>query len=602
MLQKLRRAWQLTRAIQLVWQSSPKWTIANISLAFLQGILPLASLYLTKLIVDAVSAGLTKTAQTNDPKQVIELVIVTGLITLLSELCSALSQFVKSAQSQFVTDHVHSLLHLKSIEVDLEYYENAQYYDTLHMAQEEASYRPNEILNLVIQLGQSGVSLVAIAALLITLHWSVPSILLLTAIPALLVRLKFAKHLYEQQRAWTSQERRAGAYSWMLTNTVHAKEVRLYNLGALFERRFRHLRQGIRRKKLLIAKRSIIAEWIVQGCTILAVFTVFGLISYQAFIGSITIGSLVLYYQAFQRGQNSLREVLQTFAQLYENNLFISNLYEFLDLKRKVAEPQNPQPFPDPIQAGIEFRNVQFRYPNTSRSLLEGINLTIRAGETIALVGENGAGKTTLIKLLCRLYDPTQGSITVDGIDFKEFATQELRSQIGVVFQDYAHYNLSAGENIGLGNINVLHDNEAIHHAANLAGANKAITRLPNQYDTILGREFEEGEELSIGEWQKIAIARAFLRQSQIMILDEPSSALDARAEYEVFEQFRKLTQNRTAILISHRLSTVKLADRIYMLKDGKIVEQGTHPELIQRKGVYAQLFELQSSSYQHNA
>jgi len=596
MLHKLQQAWYLRRALHLVWQSSPRWTIANLILSFIQGVLPLLSLYLTKLLVDTVSSSLTQNPQAL--QQIIELVVVTGVIALITDLCSSLNQYVTTAQAQIITDHVHSLLHSKSIEVDLEYYENAQFYNALHMAQQEAPYRPAQILDLLIRLGQSLISLIAIAALLISLHWLIALVLFATAIPSLLIRLTYARKLYHQQWEWTPQERRADYYNWMLTSTQYAKEIRLFTLGKLFQHRFSKLRTTIRRDKLALTRQTLLAEWGIQVFTTLTIFSVCGLIAYQTVIGAITVGSLVMYYQAFQRGQMTLRDTLSSLASLYENSLFLSNLYEFLDLKRTVAEPTYPHSFPHPIVQGIQFENVRFNYPGSSRPLLDNINLTIRSGETIALVGENGAGKTTLIKLLCRLYDPTGGKITVDGIDFTQLDTATLRQQISVVFQDYVHYNLTAAENIGLGDLDRLTDMKAIASAAQKTGAEKAIARLPHGYDTVLGREYEEGEELSIGEWQKVAIARAFLRQGQIVVLDEPTSALDARAEYEVFEQFRKLAQGRTAILISHRLSTVKLADRIYMLKDGKIAESGTHAELMQLQGAYAELFELQASSY----
>jgi len=598
MLLKIRRALYLRRALHLVWQSTPGWTIASIVLLVLQGILPLLSLYLIKLIVDAVSTGLTTTDKATALGQVIGLIVLAGVIALAGDLCSTFAGFVSQAQSQVVTDYVHSLLHAKSIEVDLEYYENSQYYDALHLAQQEAPYRPTLILNKLIQVGQSGISLVAIAALLFSLHWAIAATLFAAAIPSLFVRLQYAEKLYRKRREWTSQERRASYFNWMLTHVSYAKEIRLFDLGSFFQGRFRDLRSSIRKEKLTLASRIFIVEWLTQASATLAVFGACGFIAYQTLRGVITLGSLVMYYQAFQRGQGLLREMLSSLVSLYENSLFLSNLYEFLDLKRTVVEPLYPQPLPVPLRIGIQFDQVQFRYPNSSRPLLEDISLTIRAGETVALVGENGAGKTTLIKLLCRLYDPTSGRITLDGIDLREFKTTALRREISVVFQDYAHYNLTARENIGFGDVNRLPAQDEIRSAAKTAGADKAIASLPYGYDTTLGKEFEEGEELSIGEWQKVALARAFLRQAQIIVLDEPTSALDAQAEHQIFEQFRQLTEGRTAILISHRLSSVKLADRIYVLKEGRIVESGTHNELLRLKGSYARLFEIQAQYY----
>ncbi len=598
MLLKLRRLLYLRRALHLVWQSTPSWTIASTALLVVQGILPLLSLYLTKLMVDAVSTGLSATDKAAVLGQVMTLIVLAGGVALAGDLCSAIAGFVSEAQSQVVTDYVHSLLHAKSIEVDLEYYENAKYYDALHLAQSEAPYRPTQILNRLIHIGQSAISLVAIAALLFSLHWGIAATLFAAAVPSLGVQLKYANKLYRKRWEWTPHERRADYFNWMLTSVHYAKEIRLFNLGSLFQERFRDLRTSIRKEKISLARRSFIAEWAIQVSATLAVFGACGFIAYQTLQGIITLGSLVMYFQAFQRGQGLLREMFSSLVSLYGNSLFLSNLYEFLDLKRTIAEPRNPQAFSKPLKIGIQFDRVQFRYPGSTRPLLEDISLTIRAGETIALVGENGAGKTSLIKLLCRLYDPTSGRITVDGIDLRQFQTTDLRREISVVFQDYAHYNLTARENIGFGNVNQLFHDDEIRLAAQKAGADEAIAALPYSYDTILGKQFEQGEELSIGEWQKVALARAFLRQAQILVLDEPTSALDAIAEHQVFEQFRQLTQGRTAILISHRLSSVKLADRIYVLEDGRIVESGTHNELIRRNGSYAHLFETQAQYY----
>ncbi len=348
-----------------------------------------------------------------------------------------------------------------------------------------------------------------------------------------------------------------------------------------------------------MANQRSLAEVITQWSGTLAVFGSTGFIAYQTLQGKISLGSLVMYYQAFQRGQSLLRESLSSLAILYENSLFLSNFYQFLNLEPKVIDPPFPRPIPQPLKFGIEFNRVKFHYPHHSiRPVLEDITLTIEPGETIAIVGENGAGKTSLIKLICRLYDPTEGQITWDGIDLREFNISELRQQITVVFQDYVHYNVTVRENIGFGELKLLQQEEMIYQAARQAGVENAVVKLPYGYDTILGHEFEEGEELSIGEWQKIAIARAFLRQASIIILDEPTSALDAEAEAEVLSKFRQLAHNRTAILISHRLSTVRLADRIFVLEGGKITETGTHEELLKLEGTYAHLFATQAQHY----
>jgi ATP-binding cassette subfamily B protein len=335
-----------------------------------------------------------------------------------------------------------------------------------------------------------------------------------------------------------------------------------------------------------------------QVLAALALFGSFALIAYRTIQGAITAGGLVMYLQAFQRGQDALREVLRGLADLYADNLYLSNLYEFLDLEPKVTEPSRPASIPRPMKTGIVFDHVTFQYPTGSRPVLQDINLTIRPGEHIALVGENGSGKTTLIKLLCRLYDPTEGRITLDGSDLREFATAALRREIGVIFQDYAQYHLTARENIWFGNVDLAPDDPGVADAARYAGADEVIHRLPAGYETILGKWFADGEELSIGEWQKIALARAFFCDAPVLVLDEPTSAMDAKAEYEVFQRFRRLAHGRTAVLISHRFSTVRMADRIYVLNGGEIVEGGTHEELVQLGGTYAHLFEMQAQYY----
>jgi ATP-binding cassette subfamily B protein len=521
-----------------------------------------------------------------------------GLVTLLSALIRSITGLVSEAQSQVITDHMNDVLHAKSVEVDLEYYESSRYYDTLHRAQREAPFRPTRIVNGLAQIGQNGISLLAMAILLLSFHWVIAAVLLIAVIPGIVVRLIYSGKLYRWQRQQTSTERQAGYLNWMLTGSSHAKEIRLFGLGPLFMGRFRDLRRKLRRERIGIATRRSIAELVAQISATVAIYGSYAFIAYRAVQGMITLGDLVMYYQAFQRGQGFLREMLNGLAGLYEDNLFLSNLYEFLDLKRRVLEPVHGRSIPQPMETGIFFDRVGFQYPRGTRKVLEDVTLRIRPGEVVALVGENGSGKTTLIKLLCRLYDPTDGIITLDGADLRQFETTALRREITVIFQDYVQYHLTARENIWFGNTSLPDDDRRIIAAAHRSGAHDVITSLPNGYETILGKWFEDGEELSIGEWQKVALARAFLRDSQMIVLDEPTSSMDAKAEYAVFRNFRQLAAGRTAILISHRFSTVRMADRIYVLKDGRIIEGGTHEELIHDGGTYARLFETQAQYY----
>ncbi len=595
---KNKRSLLLGRALRLVWQSGPGWTIASVLLLTVQGTLPLLTLYLMKLVIDAVATGLTAPDKGEVFWQAALWIGLMGAVTLLGALCSSIADLVSEAQGQVVADRMYDTLHSKSIEVDLEYYENPQYYDTLHRAQQEAPFRPTRIINGLVAVGQSGISLLAMAALLVSFHWAVAAILFAAVVPGILVRLKYAGKLFSWQRKWTPAEREAQYFNWILTGDEHAKEVRIFGLASLLMRRFQDLRKELRRERLAIATRRSVAEFVAQAGSALAIFGSLGFIAFRAVQGSITLGDLVMYYQAFQRGLGFLRQMLSSLADLYEDNLFLSNLFEFLDLKSNVIDPPHPEPVPRIMQTGIVFDHLSFKYPTGTMMVLEDINLTIRPGEVVALVGENGSGKTTLIKLLCRLYDPTDGIITLDGIDLSQFEVEALRREFSVIFQDYSQYHLSARENIWFGNIDLAPNDQRIVAASEHSGADDFITGLSRGYETMLGKWFEDGEELSIGEWQKVALARAFLRNSQIIVLDEPTSALDAKAEYEVFKKFRQLTKGRIAIIISQRFSTVRMADRIYVLGSGKIIESGAHEELVQRGGTYAHLFEKQAQYY----
>jgi ATP-binding cassette subfamily B protein len=595
---KIQESIRLGRALRLVWQSGPRWAIASGILLFIQGILPLLSLYLMKLVIDAVTDGISAANGDKVWGQVLWLIGISAIVTLLGNLSEVLKELVSEAQSQAVSDCVSALIHSKSITIDLEYYENPQYYDALHRAQQEAAYRPTSVLNGLLELGLNGISSLALAALIVSLNWLLAVALTLAALPGVLVRLRYDRRLYQWRRQKTHLERQAYYFDWLLVGGEFAKELRLFNLGHPFAQRFQALRRQLHREKLKIAANYSLTQLVTQFSTTLATFGCYAFIAYQAVRGTITLGDLVMYQQAFSRLQGALKGILGSLARLYADNLFLTNLYEFLDLKPKIAEPAHPHAVPRPIQQGIAFNNASFQYPGSSRQAIENASLQIRPGEVVALVGENGSGKTTLIKLLCRLYDPTAGSITLDGIDLRQFSTTDLRRQISVIFQDYVKYNLTARENIWVGNAESHPDSPEIEEAARWAGADAVIDRLPDSYDTVLGNLFEGGEELSIGQWQKLAMARAFLRDSQILILDEPTSAMDPKAEAEVFARFRQLIGERSAIIISHRLSTVKLADCVYVLERGKIVESGSHDELMAQGGLYATLFNTQARYY----
>ncbi len=595
---KIKHILRLDRAVRFVWQAGPGWTIASLALVILQGLLPLLTIYLMKLIVDAVAFGVHAPDKMSAFRHVALLIGIAGVTALFNAFCGMIAGLVREAQSLAIIDHMYDILHAKSIAVDLEFYENPKYFDTLHRAQREGPYRPTQILDDLIQLGRNGISLLAMVGLLFSFHWGMAAILFAAAIPGLFVRMKYSGKLYRWQRGRTPTERKANYLNWMLTGSMHAKEIRLFNLGRIFMEKFNKFRKQLRGERIEITRKRSIADFLAQGTGTVAVFFSFGFIAYRTVQGIITLGDLVMYFQAFQRGLNHLRDLLTGLAGLYENNLFLTNLYEFLDLEPTVQEPKHPIPFPRPMRKGIVFNQVDFQYPIGNRQVLKGISFDISPGEVVAFVGENGAGKTTLIKLLCRLYDPRNGAITIDGIDLQAFSTISLRKEISVIFQDYAHYHMTARENIWYGNTTLPYMDNGIETAARYAGADTVISSLPRGYDTMLGKWFEDGEELSIGEWQKVALARAFLRDAQVIVLDEPTSAMDAKSEYEVFKGFRELLKGRTAVLISHRFSTVRMADRIFVFDNGKIKESGSHDELIRLGGDYARLFEKQAQHY----
>ena len=595
---KLKNSLDLRPAMALVWRGGRKWAALTVVLTVIQGLLPLVALYLLKLLVDTLQQTMSGDTAVVDFTPIGTLVALAGAVALAGVMLQAAQTYVGEVLAEYLSDHMLDRLHAKSSEVDLEYYENSEYHDTLHLAQQRAPNRPRMILDAVGQIIQNGISLLAMAGLLFFFHWSVPLVLLVAALPGLIVRLKYADTIYRWHQSAAPRERLARYFNWVMTRADHAKELRLFNLASLFMGRFLEVRKKLRSEQLGIAKRRSIAELVAQGSGTVAIFGSLFFIAYRTAQGLITLGDLVMYFQAFQRGQTFLRQMLRALADLYGNNLFLSAFLDFLAFKPRVKDPTDPVAVPHPMRRGIELDNVSFHYPGTERQALDGVTMVLRPGETVALVGENGAGKTTLVKLLCRLYAPTGGTISIDGVDLLDMRAADLRREISVVFQDYNRYDMTARENIWFGDTSLDPNDDAIAGAARLAGVDSVLSQLPNGYDTILGRRFKGGEELSIGQWQKVALARAFLRQSQITILDEPTSALDAQTEVEVIERFRDLAADRTAILISHRLSTVKMADRIYAMSAGRIVESGSHEELMRQGGTYARLFESQSKHY----
>jgi len=589
----------LRYALSFVWQSSPGLAVGSIVVRVIQGLLPLAVLYLTKLLIDAVTEGIKAPSQDASLTPITTILAGLAGAAVISAMLTVVASLISRIHAQVVTDHMHALLQAKSVEVDLEYYENARYQDTLHRAQQEAPYRPTSILNALLQFGQDGISLLAMAGILWWLHWAVIPVLALTAIPYFIVRLQQSNRLFAWERERTPLERKAWYVNMLLTQAAAAKEVRLFDLGPRLREWFREARSVLRRERIALERRWAFAGLAAQIVGVAGVFGVYSFVAVRTFQGLLTVGDLVMFFQAIQRASGFLEGLGWSVSNLYESNLFLTTLHEFLAIRSKLPEAVRPRPFPSSLGQGIAFEQVSFQYPHEERVAVRDFTFMIKPGEHVAFVGANGAGKTTLVKLLCRLYDPTSGRITIDGVDLRDYAIADVRGAVSGIFQDFVKFQFSAKDNIALG-VNALEVAlPVVVQAARQAGVHEAIERLPKGYESLLGKLFDGGHELSIGEWQKVALARAVLRNSQILILDEPTSAMDAKAEAELFERFHELAQGRTAILISHRLSTVKMADRIFVVDRGQIVEQGTHDDLMGRQGLYASLFLTQAQHYQ---
>ena len=606
-------------------------------------------------IVDAVAAGVAAApgspARNQSWDAVLLWIALAALVAFVSALTGSISTYVTEGQNQTMQNYMGRVVQRKAAEMDLEYFENAEFFNTLHRAQEEAPFRPTRIIRGLTQFLQSLFGLVAFVAILTTLHPLVPLVLLISVVPGLLVRLRFISVSYNWTQQSTSAERRAQYFNYILTLEPFAKEVRLFEMSEFFGRRFDALRAWITRGQLNMAWRRMIADLGAQFFAVVPIFGLLALIALRTLEGALSLGALAVAFQGVRGAQSALQGVFGSLLSLHEDTTFLELLYRFLDLQPRLQPAKQPRALPARWQSGLRVENVSFSYHGSEREALRDISLEIAPGEVIALVGENGSGKTTLVKLLCRLYDPDQGRISLDGQDLRDYDVGALRRQISVVFQDYNHYSLTFSENIWLGHLNGDSNGDgsasngdgsasngdgsasngdgsasngdgsasshgaaapddkpddkpgaltqqAIRRAATKAGADRVAHRLPQGYETLLGRGFDGGEELSIGQWQKVALARAFLRPSQLIILDEPTSALDPRAEAEVFESFRELIRDQAALLISHRLSTVKMADRICVMEKGLIVDIGTHDELMTRGGLYAELFQTQAQAY----
>lgn len=584
------------RILRLVWECHPGLTLALAVTTLLQSLTPAAISYAGKLIMDGVVQAIADPVL--DLYSVLPAVALALSLALMGTLLSRGSQLAQELLRDLLSNHINEMIINQAISLDLSFYENPRFYDMLQRAQREASFRPLTLLTQMLTIVSSTITTLSLLVLLLRFNPWIVLVLVTTTLPVLFVQACYGQEAFRLFNWRTPEARKLAYYAQLLTSDQSIKEIKLFDLARLFFGRYKALFARFYRENRSLAVRRNLAGAALALLSMLGYYGCYVYVIGRAIVGAITLGDLTLYGSVFMQLQGSLTGLLAGLSTIYENTLFIGNLFAFLELCPMISPSANGRQPPEKWQEGFIFHDVSFRYPGTTRYVLRNLNLHIRPGEKIALVGENGAGKTTLVKLLARLYDPTEGHITLDGLDLREYDLDSLQRCIGVIFQDFVRYYLPARENIGFGQVEALEDQERIVAAAHKSGAHSVISALPEGYETTLGRWFDDGHQLSIGEWQKVALARAFMRDAPLLILDEPTASLDARTEYEVFQQFSALTHDRAAILISHRFSTVRMAERIIVLEGGQIVEEGSHEQLLKRDGIYATLFNMQAENY----
>ncbi len=583
-------------SLKLVWQSAPGWTFANILLSVLRSILPLLLIWLLKNLVDELTSAVSRNSPEVLPA-IIWLIAAVVIIWFVDEATSDLGNYVRKKQSMKLEIHMYGLIHSKSVRLDLLNFEYSGYFDSLSRASREAPWRPNSILNNIVSVFRSLLSLMLMAGVLVVLHWAVALLLIVVNIPGIWLRLKYAGTLYNFQREQTPEARKAAYFNWLLTGDRPSREIRLFGLGNYFTELFKKSFLKTKEEEIRIIRKRTSIELISDLVKAAAVMITLVFMTRETIGGKLTLGHMTMFVLAFRQGMTYIRELLHSLAGLYEDSLFIGDIFEFLNLEEKIKA------IPPVLEirefgSDISVNNISFTYPGNNSHTIKDVSFTIRKGEVIAVVGPNGAGKTTLVRLLCRLYDPDSGSISIDGKNLKNLDPDQYRKLLSVIFQDFMLYNLGAGENIRLGNISKSNASKDIVMAARMTGIHDLINDLPDGYSTIIGNLFSDSRELSWGEWQKLALSRALFRDAPLLILDEPSSALDSDTEYEIFSRFREIVRGKTSILISHRFTNVSLADRIMVLDKGSIAESGTHDELMEKQGMYHAMYTKQTSRF----
>ncbi len=594
-LQQLDALRNIPRFFRLIWKTNRLMTFSNALLRLLKSAIPLSMLYVGKEIIDEV----IRLAGTGDTSReyLWTLVAIELALAVSSDLLNRAITLLDSLLGDLVANSTSEALIRHAANLDLYQFENPEFYDKLERARRQTTGR-TVLMSQVLSQVQDLITLLFLGAGLIAFNPWLILILFLAVIPSFLGETHFNQKTYSLTRGWTPERRELDYLRYIGASDQTAKEVKVFNLTSFISERFSQLAH-----RYYQANRSLAVKRAGWG----SLFSSIGTISYygayvfiliQAISGLITVGDLTFLAGSFQRMQGMLQSIMNRFSRITEGALYLQDLFDFFEIQPEIRSPEKPIPFPVPIQNGIVFEEVSFKYPNAERWAIRHLSFELRAGEKLALVGENGAGKTTLVKLLARLYEPTEGRILLDGIDIRKYNLEVLRNHIGIIFQDYIRYQMKAGENIAVGRIDEVSDLDRIEGAASKSLADQVVDQLPAGLEQRLGRRFLDGVELSGGQWQKIALARAYMRDAQLLILDEPTSALDARAEHEVFVRFADLIAGRSAVLISHRFSTVRMADRILVLENGGLLEVGTHEELLDLNGKYAELFHLQAQGY----
>jgi ATP-binding cassette, subfamily B, bacterial len=578
-----------------VFQTSPTLTISNIFLRLLRSAIPISILYVGKLIIDEVLK--LSAAKSLDLNPLYLLIAVEFGLMIVSDLLARGIALTDSLLGDLFANQTSIKLIKHAVSLDLAQFEDATFYDKLERARQQTNGR-TALLSLILAQFQDAITMSLLLVGLLTFNPWLIVLLLVSVVPSFIGELYFNAKSYSLQRGWTPQRRELDYYRFIGASDETAKEVKLFGLSDFIIERFKNLsdRYFKENKKLSIERASWGSLLVAIGT--LGYFSAYTIIIIETVKGIVTIGSLTFLAGSFRQLKSLLESILGRFTSISQGALYLNDLFEFYQIEPQIISPKQPRSFPNPIKEGFRFENVGFKYPNSDKWANRNLNFTLKVGEKLALVGENGSGKTTLVKLLTRLYDPDEGKILLDGIDLKDYNLVELREHIGVIFQDFQKFNFTAGDNIAVGDIASREIQSELARAAEQSLAGTVIEKLPLKYDQPLGRKFAKGIELSGGEWQKVALARAYLREADVLILDEPTAALDARAEYEVFRRFAELTKGKTAILISHRFSTVRMADRILVLDKGQLLEIGTHEELLAQNGRYAELFYLQAEGY----